>query len=80
MKTIKFMIWYVGARPRLRDLRLLLRVCIRQMITEYLCKKYHNRWIETGMHGAGKYIYNVYQCAICKRMHVSFELNNKQHN
>ncbi len=75
MKTIKFTIWYAERPKNIKGLIRLAKLVIRQKITELWCKKKHNKWIQTPLNGAGKYIYNVFQCDVCNRVHISFVLN-----
>jgi len=79
MKTINFFIWYIGAKPKnVKDMIRLLKLVIRQKTTELWCQRKHNQWIQIQppLHGAGKYVYNVYQCNLCKRLHISYTVNS----
>ena len=79
MKTIKFFIWYIGAKPKnIKDVIQLLKLVVRQKITELWCKKKHNQWVQIQpyLHGAGKYVYNGYKCNVCGRIHIAYEVNS----
>lgn len=83
MKTVKFFIWYVGSKPKsVKDAMQLIKLVIRQKITELWCKRKHNQWLQIypPLHGAGKYVYNGYQCNVCKRLHIEFEVNSSAGN
>lgn len=76
MKTVKFFIWYLGAKPKkLKDFIQLIKYVYRQKFTEIICMKKHNNWEQMNYHGAGKYVYNLYRCNICNKIHISFKIN-----